>query len=112
MMRHWSGGATIRVPEHTTFSRRSTGLSILPQRIGQNEPVHLLIDSTGLKIYGEGEGLDQKHGIRARRRWRKLHIAVDAESQEVIASDLTGDDVGDVTALPACSIRCRRLLPQ
>ncbi len=75
-------------------------MAILPQRIGRNEPVHLLIDSTGLKIYGEGEWLDQKHGIRARRRWRKLHIAVNAESQEIIASDLTVDDVGDITALP------------
>lgn len=93
-------GATIKVPDHTTFSRRSAAVAILPQPIGRNEPVHLLIDSTGLKIFGEGEWLDQKHGIRARRRWRKLHIAVDANSQEVIASDLTADDVGDVTALP------------
>jgi hypothetical protein len=92
-------GATIKVPDHTIFSRRSAGLAILPQRIGRNEPVHLLIDSTGLKIYGEGEWLDQKHGIRARRRWRKLHIAVDANSQEIIASDFTADDVGDATAL-------------
>jgi transposase len=90
----------IKVPDHTTFSRRSSGLAILPQRIGRDEPVHLLIDSTGLKIYGEGEWLDQKHGIRARRRWRKLHIAIDAGSQEIIASDLTADDVGDATALP------------
>ena len=90
----------IKVPDHTTFSRRSAGLAILPQRIGRDEPVHLLIDSTGLKIYGEGEWLDQKHGIRARGRWRELHIAVDAGSQEIIASDLTGDDVGDVTLLP------------
>jgi transposase len=91
---------SIKVPDHTTFSRRSAGLAILPQRIGRDEPVHLLIDSTGLKIYGEGEWLDQKHGIRARRRWRKLHIAVEAESQEIVASDFTGDDVGDVTVLP------------
>lgn len=48
-------GATMKVPDHTTFSRRSAGLAILPQRIGRDEPVHLLIDSTGLKIYGEGE---------------------------------------------------------
>ncbi len=93
-------GPSIKVPDHTTFSRRSAGLALLPQRIGRDEPVHLLIDGTGLKIYGEGEWLDQKHGIRARRRWRKLHIAVDAGSQEIVASDLTGDDVGDVTALP------------
>jgi transposase len=93
-------GVTIKVPDHTTFSRRSAGLAILPRKLARDEPVHLLIDSTGLKIYGEGEWLDQKHGIRARRRWRKLHLAVDAEGQEIVASDLTADDVGDVTVLP------------
>jgi hypothetical protein len=72
----------------------------LPQRVERNEPLHLLIDSTGVKIYGEGEWLDQKHGVRSRRRWRKLHIAVDAATQEIAAVELTPDDVGDVSALP------------
>ena len=53
-----------------------------------------------MKIYGEGEWLDQKHGIRSRRRWRKLHLAVDADTQEIAAVELTPDDVGDVSALP------------
>jgi hypothetical protein len=47
------------------------------------EPLHLLVDSTGLEIYGEGEWLDQKHGIRSRRRWRKL--GVDADTHEIVA---------------------------
>src|ERR1019366_5433127 len=64
--------------QNTTFSRRSGGLTILPKRIERNEPLHLLVDSTGVKIYGEGAWLDQKHGIRSRRRCRKLHLAVDA----------------------------------
>ena len=93
-------GAGIGTPDHTTFSRRSASLANLPQRLGRNEPVHLLVDSTGVKIYGEGEWLDRQHGIRARRRWRKLHIAVDAGTHEIIASDLTEDDAGDATALP------------
>jgi transposase len=93
-------GAAIMVPDHTTFSRRSARLTILPQTVKRDEPIHLLIDSTGLKIYGEGEWLDQKHGVRARRRWRKLHIAVDADTHEVRACALTPDDVGDVTAVP------------
>src|SRR5690348_15446352 len=46
----------IRVPDHTTLSRRSGGLTILPSRIRRDEPLHLLVDSTGLKIYGEGDG--------------------------------------------------------
>src|SRR3954449_3802083 len=88
------------IPDHTTFSRRSGGLTVLPQRVARHEPLHLLIDSTGVKIYGEGEWLDQKHGVRSRRRWRKLHLAVDADTQAIPAIELTSDDVGDVSALP------------
>ena len=93
-------GVEIRIPDHTTFSRRSGGLTILPKRIERNEPLHLLVDSTGVKIYGEGEWLDQKHNVRSRRRWRKLHLAVDADTHEIAAVELTPDDVGDVSALP------------
>jgi hypothetical protein len=87
----------IAIPDHTTLSRRGGGLTILPKRVDRIEPLHLLVDSTGLKIYGEGEWLDQKHGIRSRRRWRKLHLGVDAETQEIVAVELTPDDVGDIT---------------
>jgi transposase len=73
---------------------------VLPERIGRDEPLHLLVDSTGLKIYGEGEWLGQKHGIRTRRRWRKLHLGVDAGTHKIVASELTPDDVGDVCELP------------
>jgi transposase len=90
----------IAIPDHTTLSRRAGGLVILPQLVSPAEPLHLLVDSTGLKIYGEGEWLDQKHGLRARRRWRKLHLGVDASSQEIVAVEVTLDDVGDVTELP------------
>jgi Transposase DDE domain len=87
----------LAIPDHTTLSRRGGGLTILPKRIDRTEPLHLLIDSTGLKIYGEGEWLDQKHGIRSRRRWRKLHLGVDADTYEIVAVELTPDDVGDIT---------------
>jgi transposase len=89
----------IAIPDHTTLSRRGGGLAILPTRIARSETLHLLVDSTGLKIYGEGEWLDQKHGIRSRRRWRKLHLGVDADTHEIVAVELTPDDVGDVAEL-------------
>jgi Transposase DDE domain len=54
----------------------------------------------GLKIYGEGEWLDQKHGVRSRRRSRKLHLGVDANTHEIVAVELTPDDVGDVPEIP------------
>lgn len=102
MLRSIAGvlGVNIAIPDHTTPSRRGGGLTILPNRINRDEPLHLLIDSTGLKIYGEGEWLDQKHGIRSRRRWRKLHLGVDADTHEIVAVELTPEDVGDVSEVP------------
>jgi hypothetical protein len=82
----------IAIPDHTTLSRSGAGLMLLPKRIDRTELLHLLIDNTGLKIYGEGEWLDQKHGIRSRRRWRKLHLGVDADTHEIVAVELTPTD--------------------
>ena len=72
-------------------------------------PVHLLIDSTGLKVYGAGEWLQEKHGARARRTWRKLHLAVDADTGMVMASTLTEKRFGRSFASGAAarSDRCR-----
>ncbi len=94
-------GVDIAIPDHTTLSRRGGGLAILLKRLDRAEPRHLLVDSTGLKIYGEGEWLDQKHDIRSRRRWRKLHLGIDAVTHEIVASELTPDNVGDVSEMPA-----------
>src|SRR6202041_202869 len=93
-------GIHIAIPDHTTLGRRGGGLTILLKRIERAEPLLLLGDGTGLKIYGEGEWLDQKHGIRSRRRWRKLHLGIDADTQEIVAVELTPDDVGDITEVP------------
>jgi transposase len=94
-------GIDIAIPDHTTLSRRGGGLTILPMRLDRAEPLHLPVDSTGLKIYGKGEWLDQKHGIRSCQRWRKLHLGVDAITQQIVALDLTPDDVGDIYEMPA-----------
>ena len=94
-------GVDIAIPDHTTLSRRGGGLTILLKRLDRAEPLHVLVDSTGLKIYGEGEWLDQKHGIRLRRRWRKLHLGIDAITHGIVALELTPDDVGDISEIPA-----------
>ena len=83
-------GLDIGVPDHTTFSRRSPGLLLASslaeaQRSG---PVHVVIDATGLKVYGAGEWLVEKHGGRGGRTWRKLHLAIDPNSGEILASAL------------------------
>ena len=84
------------VPDHSTLSRRAMNLTSISKgcRLPAG-PVHLLIDSTGLKVYGAGEWLQEKHGARARRTWRKLHLAVDADTGMVMASTLTENDAGD-----------------
>ena len=64
-------GLTLRVPDHTTLSRRAATLQVPWPRSGA-EPMHLLVDSTGLKLCGHGEWLVEKHGSKRRRGWRKL----------------------------------------
>jgi len=93
-------GVGLDIPDHSTFSRRGYGLEILSNPINRDAPLHLLIDSTGLKMYGEGDWLEEKHGKRSCRHWRKLHLAIDANSHEIAAVELTQDDVGDITAVP------------
>lgn len=96
-------GVEIAVPDFSTLSRRGKGL-VLPSRkptTRPSGPVHLVVDSTGLKVFGEGEWLENKQKIKVKRkRWRKLHLGLDLASGELICSELTTDDVGDPTALP------------
>ncbi len=95
-------GLDISVPDFTTLSRRGRGLSLpVKPRTRRSEPVHLVVDSTGLKIFGEGEWLREKHKTKAKRRsWRKLHLGLDLLTGEIVCADLTLDNVGDSTALP------------
>ena len=95
-------GLDIRVPDYSTLSRRANGLSIAQaMRQAGSVAVHLVVDSTGLKIFGEGQRLAQKHKIKGiRRRWRKLHLGLDLASGAIVCADLTHGEVGDSTALP------------
>ena len=68
---------TLAAPDHTTLSRRSETLEAPRPRPGSDsEPIHLLVDSTGLKLCSAGEWLIEKHGTKTRRSWRKLHIGM------------------------------------
>ena len=88
-------GLTLTVPDHSTMSRRSRTLELPPLRRREPGPLHLLVDSTGLKLGGAGEWLVEKHGTSRRRSWRKLHIGIDAGSGEIVAIELTEKDVDD-----------------
>src|SRR5919199_1071722 len=90
-------GVGVGVPDHTTFSRRGPGLALAASlaRAQGTGPVHVVIDATGLKVYGAGEWLVETHGERGRRTWRKLHLAVDPGTGEILASELTAADEGD-----------------
>ena len=97
-------GLDLSVPAHTTLSRRAETLEVPRPRSDSRteagrdpEPVHLLVDSTGLKLCGAGEWLVEKHGTRTRRAWRKMHLGVDAETGRIVAATLTDRDVDDAS---------------
>lgn len=69
------------VPDYSTLSRRARALDVQLSSAARREPLLLVIDSTGLKLYGEGEWRVRVHGWAKRRTWRKLHISMDASSQ-------------------------------
>ena len=88
----------LAVPDHSTLSRRAETLEVPRPRHGR-APVHLLVDSTGLKLCGPGEWLVEKHGTKTRRGWRKLHLATDADTGRIVASALTKHDGDDGSQL-------------
>ena len=82
------------VPDHSTLSRRAETLAVPRPKAG-SAPMHLLVDSTGLKFCGPGEWLTEKHGTKRHRAWRVLHLATDADTGRIVASVLTDKDADD-----------------
>ncbi|SDB74097.1 IS5 family transposase [Belnapia rosea] len=87
-------GLDLAVPDHSTLSRRAETLEVMRPRCGR-EPVHLLVDSTGLRLCGPGSWLEEKHGSKRRRAWKMLHLATDADTGQIVASVLTDRDADD-----------------
>jgi transposase len=88
-------GIDLPVPDHTTISRRAACLTPVLRTALPTGQVTLVIDSTGLKVYGAGEWHRDKHGVRGRRTWRKLHLAVDAATNTIVGATLTTSGEGD-----------------
>ena len=94
-------GLDLPVPDHSTLSRRSRTLTVALRVQSASGPVHLLVDSTGVKLSGPGEWLVEKHGTKRRRAWRKLHLGIDARTGMIVASTLTSKEVDDAAELGA-----------
>ena len=87
-------GVDLTAPDHTTLSRRGQHLALALRRARPGTSLHLIVDSTGLSIVGEGEWAAAKHGGRGRRGWRKLHLGVDG-SRVIVACALTEPTADD-----------------
>ena len=100
-------GLEFDVPDHTTLSRRSRLLRIRPSARPRRGPIHLVVDATGLKIFGQGEWARAKHGATGvHAGWRKLHLGVDRRGC-IVTADLTDSDVADASAFPRLLRRVR-----
>lgn len=93
-------GVELSVPCYTTLCRRRRSLEVELPRRKKSEPLHMVVDSTGIKVYGEGEWKVRQHGYTRRRTWRKLHLGVDEATLELVAVAVTTNDFKDSQLLP------------
>lgn len=90
------GHGDFAIPDYSTLCRRQRSLPVeVSKALAGNKKLDIAIDSTGLKVYGEGEWKVRKHGASKRRSWRKLHIGIDVHTQEVVCAELTSNAEDD-----------------
>ena len=85
----------LELPHYSTLSRRAATLHVTLSRRPASTPCHVVVDSTGIKVYGEGEWKQRKHGKSKRRTWLKLHLGLDEATGEILAGVVTPNSVGD-----------------
>lgn len=90
---------TLPVPHFTRICKRSKKLSF-PKLPKGKKITDVVIDGSGIKIYGEGEWKIEQHGRDRKKKWKKIHVAIDPDSQEVILSDVTDKNIHDSKMLP------------
>lgn len=86
-------------PDHSTLSRRAKELDVELRTFGEKTEIHMVVDSTGLQIRGQGPWANAKHGKKGTREWRKLHVGVD-ENGMIVAEKLTDSNVDDASVVP------------
>jgi IS5 family transposase len=89
----------LSVPDHSTLSRRVSQLSVKLPVLAKSGARHVVVDSTGVKVYGEGEWKTRQHGISKRRTWRKLHLGVDEATGEILAVVVSTNNITDAEVL-------------
>lgn len=87
------------VPNYSTLCRRRKRLPVCLGATRRDEAIDMVVDSTGVKIYGEGEWKVRQHGVSKRRTWRKVHLGIDPATHEIVAAMVTTNDVGDAEVL-------------
>jgi hypothetical protein len=90
---------SLSVPTYSTLSRRGARSELELSRLPASGPVHLVLDSSGFKVYGEGEWKVRQHGWSKRRTWRKLHLAVEEATGEIMAAVASEAGVTDDEAV-------------
>ncbi|KAF1012689.1 MAG: hypothetical protein E5299_01121 [Burkholderia gladioli] len=93
---------SLPVPNYTTLCRRAKTLDVELLILRDNEPIHLFVDSTGLKVYGEGEWKVRQHGYSKPRTWRKVHLALNANKGQVHAALMTQFVILKLAIRPPC----------
>ncbi|WP_034283815.1 IS5 family transposase [Aeromonas salmonicida] len=102
----------LQSPDYSCISKRPKQVNIQYRLPSKGQVAHLVIDATGLKVYGDGEWKVRKHGKEKRRVWRKLHLAVDANTHAIVAAEVSLETVGDNEVLPTSLNRLRRKIEQ
>ena len=92
-------GVDLEAPDHTTLSRRGQHLDVKLRRVPTGAATHLIVDSTGLSMVGEGEWAAAKHGGKGKRGWKKLHLGVDGAGI-IVAQVLTDGNADDAATIP------------
>jgi len=99
-------------PSYSCISKRAKTVEVKYRAKSHGSVSHVVIDSTGLKVYGEGEWKTRKHGKEKRRTWRKLHLAVDSNTHEIVSAEVTLVNVADNEVLPTLLNPLRRHIAQ
>ena len=92
-------GLDLPIMSYSQLSRRCATLEVSLPRRQKNEPLHIVVDSTGVKVFGEGEWKVRQHGYTKRRTWRKLHLGADETTGEIVAAVVTTNNVADSQVL-------------